>query len=568
MAEWKHDANNTSVTKKQKLEPIINYDLPFTVTMPSSQLRDLDLVQWLNNKLGDTSELWCGRQAASLLSREMLVELETCFQALEPHVKLKIVLAIPHLSYRLLTLWKEPIINLLDLARRDADDWVEMVANMYKDYPNRYAIVPVFYNEDSFFNKSLDELRKIVKNHFTNNNLRLLPPELCSVSQNAIKARFGITEIETRKHFNLKRRAKSSVLKAELLKSLEIACSRNKNQKYDVVSTSFPIRLRSTLRKPNNDLPMRGIPNTNTCKLSAGFTNEPRKFPRQLIRREGGAKFIEIGELPQSLSARRKELEAEERARKHHERELQRKRMQAEKDVKRATITVQKPKTTSAAIENSTSAMSENLSSLQDAHASYVPKNIIPDASVISIFAPVTAVANNNMKPVLTKPCMSYGDVREVPTVHAKPHQRSQETERELFAYRQCEEMLASANVLNEEGHRMVAAFMSGNKGGQISASCHVFPFHPKNLLVVDKSLSVHPYPHLGDVLTLKLSESYEDELRSDGTEQKLRVETFFQMDYRTGEWKRLRKSRAVRKEDMPVLVETFVHPINSPSAG
>lgn len=72
--------------------------------MPSAQLRDLDLVKWLDNKLGDNNELWSGRQAASLLSREMLVELETCFQALETHVKLKIVLALPHLSYRLMTM--------------------------------------------------------------------------------------------------------------------------------------------------------------------------------------------------------------------------------------------------------------------------------------------------------------------------------------------------------------------------------------------------------------------------------------------------------------------------------
>lgn len=72
--------------------------------MSSSQLRDSDLVKWLDNKLGDNNELWSGRQAASLLSREMLTELETCFQALEPHVKLKIILAIPHLSFRLITL--------------------------------------------------------------------------------------------------------------------------------------------------------------------------------------------------------------------------------------------------------------------------------------------------------------------------------------------------------------------------------------------------------------------------------------------------------------------------------
>lgn len=79
---------------------------------------------------------------------------------------------------------------------------------------------------------------------------------------------------------------------------------------------------------------MRGIPNASTCKLSAGFTNEPRKFQRQLTRREGGAKFIDIADLPQALSVRRKEQEAEERARKHQEREEQRKRAQIEKVAK------------------------------------------------------------------------------------------------------------------------------------------------------------------------------------------------------------------------------------------
>lgn len=79
---------------------------------------------------------------------------------------------------------------------------------------------------------------------------------------------------------------------------------------------------------------MRGIPTTNTCKLSAGFTNEPRKFQRQLTRREGGAKFIDIGDLPQALKVRRKEQEAEERARRHQEKEEQKKRAQADRAAK------------------------------------------------------------------------------------------------------------------------------------------------------------------------------------------------------------------------------------------
>lgn len=76
--------------------------LPEKMNNPSSQLKGMDLVRWLDNKLGDPSELWAGRQASSVLNREILNELANCFQALEPHVKLKIIEAIPHLSPKLI----------------------------------------------------------------------------------------------------------------------------------------------------------------------------------------------------------------------------------------------------------------------------------------------------------------------------------------------------------------------------------------------------------------------------------------------------------------------------------
>lgn len=68
----------------------------------ASHLKDQDLIKWIENKLGDPNELWVGRQASSLLSKEMIIELETCFQQLEPHVKLKIIQAIIHLSPKLI----------------------------------------------------------------------------------------------------------------------------------------------------------------------------------------------------------------------------------------------------------------------------------------------------------------------------------------------------------------------------------------------------------------------------------------------------------------------------------
>lgn len=63
--------------------------------------------------------------------------------------------------YPFLFQWREPLGNLLELARRDADDWIETVADMYRDYPNRQCITPILTNTDSFFCKSLDELKKM-----------------------------------------------------------------------------------------------------------------------------------------------------------------------------------------------------------------------------------------------------------------------------------------------------------------------------------------------------------------------------------------------------------------------
>ncbi|VDN59303.1 unnamed protein product [Dracunculus medinensis] len=493
---------------------------------PSAQLRDLDLVQWLNNKLGDNNELWCGQQAASLISREMLVELETCFQSLETHVKLKIVLALPHLSHRLMTMWRDPLMNLLNLARRDADDWIETVSYLYRDFPSHKCITPLV-EPTSYFCRTLEELRKTIKKHKEAKNLKLLPPAMHYVSEAAIKARFGIENVDATKYFNLRKPAKSHSLKTDLIRSAESGVNSTKIQKTTVVAPSFPIRMRSTVRKPNNDLPMRGIPSVNTCKMSAGFTNEPRKRPRQLVKREGGAKLIDIDEIPQALKIRRREQAAEEKAKKLQEKE-EKKRLQAEK-----ADAEKEARRTAASVKTEPS----NLRS-----KSPVLKEDMPSTSVSTTATTTTTPSNSNtaqsFDASVPTELPSYANVRERPTMDLEPASFALLTrldQRETIARRQCEEMLSTANVLDVQGHRMVTAFMSGNK--------------------------VHPFPHMGDVVTLKLSETYEDELREDGRNQRYRVETYFQvsseilqMDYRTGEWKRLRKTRALRPEEVESL--------------
>jgi hypothetical protein len=53
-----------------------------------------------------------------------------------------------------------------------------------------------------------------------------------------------------------------------------------------------------------------------------------------------------------------------------------------------------------------------------------------------------------------------------------------------------------------------------------------------------------NPCPTQGNVLNIKLSEDEEIVVQTDGSQRKVVVDTYFQMNYGTGEWKRFRKYR------------------------
>ena len=62
--------------------------------------RDADTAVWLHNKLGSTDDLWSGSGICSHLTRERLLSIQECFQHLQPHVKVKLMLSFPHLPKR------------------------------------------------------------------------------------------------------------------------------------------------------------------------------------------------------------------------------------------------------------------------------------------------------------------------------------------------------------------------------------------------------------------------------------------------------------------------------------
>lgn len=569
----------------------------------TTTLKDMDLVNWLEKKLSDAG-VWSGRMTASLLSREILEELETCFQAIDVQTKLKIISCIPHMNPRKLSMVHAALLTLLDLASKDADDWVETIADMYRDMPSSGVIIPVCTNKDSHFAKTLDDLTKCFQGHLENGDLKLTPEGHNIVSNSVNKGSFGPPP-EFQKAFILRKKPKSFNLMNDMMKQCSKMSDASRERNNGLWSASVPIKIRSTLRTGNNDLPMKGIPNQNPCKLNSGFTYEPKKFQRQLSKREGGAKLLDICELPQSLKKRRQIELVEERKRKQEEKEMaRRKAVEDKKEKEEAKRAAQQKLQESAKKQAEKKPRVEDVPSTQTCDQGDQSTNAnMPTSEEESSPGPSVATTNNaesmesedpqmeaehelrhhQENPFVSREPMHHRMPQRV--VHSNPHQHHQQhpqhlqhqmhqqqnphhhhqqqhhyiahpaqqqpsmvhrppgfpgavwvatpvrdqrtaaqRAREAAIMNQCNEMLRDANSLDQNGRQLVIAFMTGNK--------------------------CNPRPELGHVITMKLSETIEDGL-ADNQMCKMKVETFFQMDYQSGEWKRLRKCRLLQPHEL-----------------
>ncbi|KAJ1360566.1 hypothetical protein KIN20_019579 [Parelaphostrongylus tenuis] len=314
----------------------------FPSSYQPSALKDMDLVNWLEKKLNDAGA-WSGRNTASMLTREILEELETCFQAIDMQTKLKIICCIPHMNPRKLSTVHSSISVLLDLASQDADDWVETIGDMYRDVPSAGVINPSCSNKDSHFSRTLEDMTRCFEKHLESGNLKLSPEGHNIVSSSVNKAIFGASP-EPQKLFMLRKKPKSFNLMNDMMKQCAKLVEANREKNSGLWSTTAPFKNRPAMRSGFSNLPMKGIPTQNPCKLNSGFTYEPKKYQRQLVKREGGAKLLDICELPQSLKRRRQLELIEERKRKQEEKEMAKKKALEEKKEKELAKKAAQPK--------------------------------------------------------------------------------------------------------------------------------------------------------------------------------------------------------------------------------
>ncbi|XP_035666359.1 negative elongation factor A-like [Branchiostoma floridae] len=513
-----------------------------------------DTALWLHNKLGATDDLWAPSSVTGLLTPDTLYNTRQCFLELQVPVKLKLLLALVHLPRRQLQECSASVEHVISQALQDDDAWVRMIADVVRSYPKSGALNTHLEDTQSVYGDTVENLRGPVSEVDTSS---LLPLECKYLNRNALNAMLG-QQPPPVKHFALKRKPKSATLRAELLqKSSEAALQ----QKKGVPSTPIPGKARtlSVGRRIDTTTPLKGIPKSFTASSHSGFHGSSATGGRSVARlaamtasRKGerGAKFLEIEEQPLGGQAKRRKRMQDETQEKQKQKEEKEKEEAAtatpdyaagllaaaataqKSAVPVTTIEVTAPsyapstamrtntpgnapatQTTTSAVPNSVAAARENLQ-----------QQLQQQLQAPQFSAQPTLQQPQQPQPTLQQPAGLQYEPPAAAAAQSTSASASQSQQKKGLSLTReqmlaAQEMFRTSNKVTRPEKALILGFMAGSRE--------------------------NPCPQQGDSVTIKLSEHTETVPKPDGTgEANMVVDTLFEMNYKTGEWKRLKKYR------------------------
>jgi negative elongation factor A len=191
---------------------------------------------WLHNKLGISNDSWTGGSICSQLNAEVLRNIKDCFPDLQTQVKLKLLLSFFHIPRRNLEEWKLELEQILDVAVADSELWVSMLAEALKTYPTTGSLNTEISDLDEvrpIFTDLVSDLRKLVRKQAEN---IMLPMECHYLNKSALVSVVG-HKPEPTKHFTIKKKQKSAILRADLLQKSSDAASNLKKSSAPVIPT-------------------------------------------------------------------------------------------------------------------------------------------------------------------------------------------------------------------------------------------------------------------------------------------------------------------------------------------
>lgn len=148
--------------------------------------------------------------------------------------------------------WKEPLVELLLVAKEDADQWIRTLAAMYVKYPLKGAIKSDIGDEDQQFAQTTQDFQKIrecldwkevngrrrfsVEEVIPTLGVNIVPPDFHIVSATATTMAFGYSACDPLQHFKLRKESKSAKMLQDALKGLQ---TRGKSRSFPFVRCSL-----------------------------------------------------------------------------------------------------------------------------------------------------------------------------------------------------------------------------------------------------------------------------------------------------------------------------------------
>ncbi|XP_013790703.1 negative elongation factor A-like isoform X1 [Limulus polyphemus] len=534
-----------------------------------AHVRDSDTSLWLHNKLGTSNDLWSGGSICSQLNQDVLRNIRECFIELQSQVKLKLLLSFLHIPRRNVDEWQVELEEILEVALVDSDQWVSMLAELLKTYCSTGMLNFKIEENTTVFIDLITELKKLVRKH---SDQAILPMECLYLNRSALTAVVG-QPLQLLKHFALKRKPKSAALRAELLLKSSEAAS---NIKKMPLTPSVPIRCRGLSKNLLDATPLKGIPSrvpSGGFRPAQSGINRLGAAPplgRTLSRppagrKDGGIKLLDINEQPIGYGRDAK------RRKKQPENETAEQRK--EKDPNQP-LTMANPSTPdyAAGLLSSSSQLSASVigTSTNNTYLPPISLSTSGGPSATGNATPATNQARENFQQTL----QSMNTQLQVSPPSQEPARVQQPQASASVTAR-----TATIGSLASMGGMTVQVHIPGSQTQQVGQPQPQAPpqsavlqqqSQKKNLSLSkeqmleaqemfnnsnkvtrpEKALILgfmagsreNPCPHLGSIVTIKLSENEETIVQTNGTLQTFIVETHFQMNYSTGEWKRVKK--------------------------
>ncbi|XP_046667520.1 negative elongation factor A-like [Homalodisca vitripennis] len=494
-----------------------------------ANVRDSDTSLWLHNKLGTSNDSWTGGSICSQLNAEVLRNIKDCFPDLQTQVKLKLLLSFFHIPRRNIEEWRVELEEILEVAQVDSEQWVSMLAEMMRTIPSTGSFNDEISENDEnrrIFSDLVNDLRKLVRK---NVDLGMLPLECHYLNKSALVSVVG-QQSPPAKHFTLKRKPKSAALRAELLQKSADAISNMKKS----TTPTVPVRSRGMPRKMTDTTPLKGIPSRvptggfRSPSLNNPLMSRPSLSRTPAGRKDGGIKLLDINEQPLGYAQAKK-----------------RKRMQEMEEAKRAAEAAQ---SSAPSAGGTTPDYAVGLTALNPATPQpiYTPTTLTtapgatttvlttgPASLTETVTTPTTPAAPAAVQASSAVPVVQVRQAQPQQTIVTKlPVQSTNKPSLSLTREHMLEaqDMFRTSNKVTRPEKALILGFMAGSRE--------------------------NPCPRLGNIVTIKLSENQENVRQPDDTYLTMLVETHFQMNYNTGEWKRIQKYREIDESQLVTVAQ------------